>query len=125
MRFLLVLLVKSAKCWNRKEQEKTLIFSPNPKSKSSEAVSDLSIHVHVVYTTSSMVRLSISVCVYMYVPICVCICIYFTYKNVYMYMYMYSVYFVDRLVHIYWLHTDEITFSANPYCLTNSFCSMG
>lgn len=54
MTFLLVLLVKSSKCWKRREQKKTLICSPNSNSKSSEAMPDLSIYDYRVYTASSV-----------------------------------------------------------------------
>lgn len=107
MTFLLVLLVKSAKCWKRKQQEKTSIYCPNTKSKSSEAVPDLSIHGHIDYTASSVLRLNISMCVYVYIFVCIRIYI-CTYTNVciYVYLYMYSAYAVDRLVNIHWPHTE-------------------
>lgn len=94
MTFLLVLLVKSAKCWKRKHQEKTLIYCPNTKSKSSEAVPDLSIHGHMDYTASSVLRLNISMCVY--------ICIYlYVYVSIFVHIQMYvSMYMCICIVHM-------------------------
>lgn len=49
-------------------------------------------------------------------------CIY-TYTNVYIYVYMYT-YVADKLVNIHGPHTASMNFSANPYSLLNSFCSV-